>query len=389
MDFVSIISIALYLCTFFFGFQLGRDNLSPKYLKKRIRYVVWLYVFLCFGYMTGSDWRTYEQMFYGGNLITQNAAEFGFWNTFNFLSKIIDDYWIVVGILKAIYLYSFIRLAKIMTNQWPALIAVSLPLSLMYLLIDNPLRYMMAMIFVNFALPFLFKKKYLYFVLISLVGVSFHSTSIIVILLISLSYHFPNKVLDIKPGILAIIYIIFSLLLSGVSYLSEIQTKVNQLSVLYGFKDYDSYTINDNSSFFTIGSILTLFFGLYVIANISIIKQKYSWGPFVAKAALLYIFLQRATLLIPSGYRFLLPLSIFYALFFVIKSSSDFYVLIRMSPIVRKTILIIMTVTLVRSLYQEYVYIPYSNSIPYIIKGHLTFAERDYYNVKAADLRLK
>ena len=54
-----------------------------------------------------------------------------------------------------------------------------------------------------------------------------------------------------------------------------------------------------------------------------------------------------------------------------------------------KTILIIMTVTLVRSLYQEYVYIPYSNSIPYIIKGHLTFAERDYYNVKAADLRLK
>ena len=48
-----------------------------------------------------------------------------------------------------------------------------------------------------------------------------------------------------------------------------------------------------------------------------------------------------------------------------------------------------MTVTLVRSLYQEYVNIPYSNSIPYIIKGHLTFAERDYYNVKAADLRLK
>ena len=317
MDFITIISLLLYIGTFFIGLFLGRNPIKIKYKNARTLFIVWLYVFLCFGYMTGSDWRTYEEMFYGGNLIIKNVAEFGFWNIFDFLSQYIGDYWIVVGIFKCMYLYSFLRLAKIMTNQWPALIALALPLSLMYLLVDNPLRYMTALIFVNFALPFLLNRKYFYFLFISMIGVSFHSTCIIVILLISLSYYTSNRVLDIKPGILAIIYVLFSLLLSGVSFLSEIQTKVNQLSVLYGFKDYDSYTIQDNSSFFTIGSISTLFFGLYIIANISTIGQKFVWGPFVAKSALLYIFLQRATLLIPSGYRFLLPLSIFYVLFFV------------------------------------------------------------------------
>lgn len=390
MDLISYISVLLYLVTFIAGIRIGRVsrfNLKSNYANNI--YIAWLYIFLCFGYMTGSDWRSYEMMFYGDNNISINVAEFGFWHTFEILSRLIPDYWIVVGMLKCIYLYSFIRLTKKITVQWPSLIAFSLPLSLMYLLIDNPLRFMMAMTFVNFAIPFLLNGKLMIFLLLSLCGVSFHSTSIIVIMLFLLSYYMTNRVLEIKPSILAMIYIIFSILLSSVTYLSEIQTTINQLSVLYGFKDYGSYTIEDNSSFFTIGSFLSIFYGLYIIANLTVVRQKFVWGDFIAKSALLYIFLQRATLLVPSGYRFLLPLSVFYALFFVVESHSDFFLLKKGSVLIRKAVIVLMTITLVRTLYQEYVYIPYSNSIPYIITEHLPFHERDNYNIVAAEKRLK
>lgn len=51
--------MGIYILTFILGFYI--DQLSPiKYKKLRVLYIVWLFIFLCFSYTNGSDWRSYE-----------------------------------------------------------------------------------------------------------------------------------------------------------------------------------------------------------------------------------------------------------------------------------------------------------------------------------------
>ena len=149
------ISILLYLVTFGLCVWLDlKPNASNGFRKF---FIVWLYVFLCFGYMTGSDWRSYEPD-YGDSPMYYAITESVFYYCFFGLSKVIPDYWLAVGLLKMLYLHSFFKVVRSYTDKYLFVTAVVFQ-TLLFMLIDNPLRYMVALTCVNYGLYFYNTKR--------------------------------------------------------------------------------------------------------------------------------------------------------------------------------------------------------------------------------------
>ena len=75
----------IYIVTFLLGILL--DNIRVHRNVRRA-FIVWLYIFLCFGYMTGSDWRAYELQYQFVDYYYLNVTyEKGFYALFYFVKK--------------------------------------------------------------------------------------------------------------------------------------------------------------------------------------------------------------------------------------------------------------------------------------------------------------
>ena len=141
-----------YIVTIALGIflDLGKIRNSKNWTTYRNVYVVWLYVFLCFGYMNGSDWRDYEiQYEHIHSDIHYVTNEHAFYYLWYLISLVIKDYWVMAALLKAIYLTTVIKLTQKITPYWLATIGFLMPISLVFMLIQNPLRYMVALTVVN------------------------------------------------------------------------------------------------------------------------------------------------------------------------------------------------------------------------------------------------
>lgn len=379
MNFVSIISFIIYLTTFIIGFVLDNKNSSDKAKKW---YIVWLYVFLCFGYMTGSDWRGYE-LNYGSGYYRTMDTEFGFAIVNDFAARIGIDFWLFAGILKCAYLFATIRIIRLLTPYFTSCLAICMVTSLMFLLVNYPMRFTAGCTFLMFAAPYLFQKKILHFVSLSAIGVIFHNTVAIIILFFLLCYFIPDKFLRINKYVLSIIFIAFSILASNVENVAAIQNYVISYFVASGTRDFASYLIEDNNPFFTIGSLINVCLACFVFFIKDYFLNEDSKYKLILKFSIVSSFLFRILLIVPTGFRLTLPLSIFSAIIFV----SYFYKYNQ--NIIKYGIIALYLVTFGKDLYTSYVYIPYSNSIPYIVtQKHLPYSERSKYNYVEYEKRM-
>lgn len=371
MDFAQVFSFLLYIVTFIIGFVLDNKNSSDKAKKW---YVVWLYIFLCFGYMTGSDWRGYEAN-YGSGFHRTMDTEFGWAFINDFAARIGLDFWLFAGILKCLYLFATIRITKQLTPYFTSCLSICMVTSLMFLLVNYPMRFTTGCTFLMFAVPFLFQKKIWRFILLSAIGVIFHNTVAITILFFVLCYFIPDKFLRINKYVLSIIFIVFSILASNVGNVAAIQNYVISYFVASGTRDFASYLIEDNNSFFTIGSLINACLACFVFFIKDYFLEDDSKYKLILKFSIVSSFLFRILLIVPTGFRLTLPFSIFSAIIIV----SYFYKYNR--NVVKYGIIALYLVTFGKDLYTSYTYIPYSNSIPYIItQKHLPYSERSNYN---------
>lgn len=367
-----------YLLTFALGIILdfvNQDNSIVKSLRKI--YPLWLYVFLCFGYMTGSDWRQYELSY---NYIDADFhyyfGEQGFYYLFFLFHKIIPDYWITVAILKCIYLYTLIHLIKKVTPYWMSVACFMMQGSLLFILIDNPLRYMTALIFVNMAMAMVMEKKYFWGIALLIVSTAFHTSAIFLISIIP-AFIASTYIIKAKKWILLGLYVIVSVLMSNAVLVESIRQSVivHVMGIMEDMKDYSSYSVEDNSAFFTIGNIIKLFiFGMIVFTRDYICgrddKMEKVYG-----MAIIGCFLERFFLMIPTGFRLMIPFGLFSMVYMLY--------LLKNKHVFGLVFLLYLCVTLPRMLWNEYTFIPYSNSIPYIITGHLDYGQRSSHNYAA------
>lgn len=369
-DFFSYI---LYIGTFLTAFIL--NNKADSYPLKRV-FVIWLYIFLCFGYLTGSDWSAYE-IFYQKALASDSESishDIGFNFLFALFSSVITDFFLTLGILKCVYLTTLIKLLKKYTTNWLSTIAILFPVSLLYILIDNPLRFMIALIFVNLGLIMNFDSKkisYLFFFLAPL----FHVTSIVFItfpVMLKLS----KRISSVNIFILGISYIGIVFISSNASLIENIKNSVvGQILLVAEIKDYtQSYNVENEDAFFTLGSMIQiLIFFLVLSSKFFIIfdeKIKNFFG-----MTIFYFFVSKILVLIPTGFRLAIPFGYFYACYLAY--------LLSKKKLVGYLISLYLSLVMVKNITKHYVYLPYTNSIYHIItQDYASYSERSNYNLK-------
>lgn len=390
----SYLSLLLYVLTFIFGFWLD----SPAYrnnTKARRLYVIWLYIFLCFGYMTGSDWRNFETEFYDWNSIFNK--DYGYVYTINFLHHFIGDFWIIYDGFRCLYLFSVIVILKKLTPYWLTAISFLVSMSLLTLTIDTPFRFMIALTFLNFAILLIWKSKYIIAISLCAIAATFHGAIILVIPFVFLVK--TSFLLKLKNWILILLYILVVVFTANLDRITGLQIIVGLFLADHGFNSYSSYEAESGVNFLTFGLVLQIFVFVFVIITKSIVANKTNNGSIIANMAILGFYVSRFVIAIPTGHRlgwlFDLFLAVFFANLFCIKGcvekqkviDSTRNWILRNIRVLFLILVIYYGTTMTKTIVNHFAYIPYSNSIPYIIIGHKPYNERIYYNLKAYQQR--
>lgn len=379
MDFDTIFSFFLYIGTFLLGIRLDFADQNKKIIRQiRWLFVAWLYIFFCFGYMTGSDWRGYEldfqnmSSFNDRQRLGESNLEMGFWSVFYILKILIGDFFLVIGVLKILYLYSTISVIKKLTDKWLCSMSILMPMSSCFMLIDNPLRFMVALVFINISLVYLIDNKKLKALFFILLSVLFHNTCILFLLLLPFLNGY-KVILRFNNAIIFIAYLIVVYIFSGDTIVGQIAEQIKEQMLIMGGKNYSSYAETNSEAFFTLGSFINMvLMGGLLILRKDIVKMPN--GELMFACSVVYFFFFRIFIFIPSGFRIAVPFTYFLAAAFGTVITKKINILL-------KTIVIVFFVLLLsRKILVGYVYLPYSNSIPYIITEHKPYNERSQYN---------
>lgn len=361
----------IYIITFLLGILFDNIRVSRNV---RRSFVLWLYVFLCFGYMTGSDWRAYELQYQYVDYYYLNATyEKGFYTLFYFLKLFISDFFIALALLKCIYLYTIIRLFRQLTPFWISSISILLPISLLFMLVDNPLRFMTAVIILNIALRYLLNGYMKKFFMIAAFAPFFHITTIFIILILLL-IKFDEFILCRKKIVLVISFFIVSFVFSSTGPVSNLISQLIPQLELLGAKNFNSYLVEDNDAFFTVGSIMNVVLFIIIVSFKDYLIESNKYGKKIYASIIIYFFLFRVLLIVPSGFRLMIPLGYFLSIAVAM--------LLKKNNIVRFSFILYFTILMSKTLWQGYVYLPYSNSIWYILTEHKQYSERDNNNIK-------
>ena len=366
----EILSIALYV--FFFLGGVWVDKSKNKWLRRV--FVLASYIFMCFGYMTGSDWRSYE-LDYGVQDLGDIRVlyEPGYIFLITKLSNIIPDFWLALGLLKCLYFYTVISVFKKISTHWIACISLAMPVFTMFMIIENPLRFMIAMTVINIGLLMVLRGKKVLGVLFFLSAFLFHYTSV-VSLPVFLFYFARDKICAITAKPLIIVFFMTSIIMGSAGTVASLWGEANTILQLMGTKSYETYTVTSNSSFFTIGSLIDFILGAFLIySKERILRADKEYGRIIYTFSIAYIFMYRILLIVPTGFRLVIPIATFYV---------AAWVLLIQRKKIRTWYLVLTTAILIKTIYFSFSMIPYSNSIYYILTEHKPYSEREDYNFK-------
>lgn len=361
----------MYFFFFWGGFWVDKSN----NLQIRRLFIFLTYLFLCFGYMTGGDWVAYETDYYNPDLEEiKILSEPGYIFLITKIRLVIEDFFLALGFLKIFYLTTLIVLFRKVSSHWILCLSIAMPVFSLFVLIDNPLRFMIAMSFINIGIVWFLQKKWLLCSIFFIGSVFFHYTTAVSIPLLFF-YNLRYKICAFNERIVFITYIVFCLIIAATSIVSSLFEQSGNLLQLIGQRSYEVYAIDSNNSFFTIGSLISAFFASYMIfSKRDIINGNSQYGQIIYSFSILYIFLSRLLMIVPTGFRLAIPFAVFSVL--------SWSILLKKDRI--KVIYIVLTsLILFKTLYNSYSYIPYSNSLYYIMTEHKSSNERENYNLKA------
>ena len=336
-----------------------------------------VFIILCFGYMTGSDWRSYE-LIYDGEMTQGRYSlyELGFVRLLNVSHWIISDFWIFNALCKIAFLWSFVLMTKCYTDKVWTVVGASFVFSLLFMLIDCPMRFMMALTLVQLGI-FSFKagRKWMGWLLFA-VSVLFHVTSLIVVLFYG-SFFLFKRLINASNFLLLIVYIVFVVLPSIPAFFDFLYSRVSSISLFNRFMD--AYSDYDVQTYKTIG-----FWKNFVLGVILILSKKHILklknGEELFYFSYLYFALSGVLSCIPTGFRLGILNGFFSAITIVgLLFSHDYFPSIQ--SYIRIGALGALIVLLSHTVSNNWKYTPYSNSIPYIVFGHLPYSYRDTYNV--------
>jgi hypothetical protein len=341
---------------------------------------LYLIIFLCFGYMTGSDWRSYELQYIDLDISELNIVGFigepGYYLYMFFWKSLGVDFWTFFISTKTICLLAIIKQINKYSNEYfYSSFAYFLPLAGFFLFIDNPMRNLIAVTIFLYALPYLMKRKYFIYILISLTATFFHLSSFFVIffsfLLIS----------NFKSSIIIWSYLLFNTIFFVINT-ETLNTFIVNTAGLIPF--YERYVLNYfllgseyiQGSKFSLGFILKIISFIFILLARNKIENKI-FGKLIFNGAIIYLFLYTFGLNIPILGRF----QLYYVIFYAIANILVVDIFTENSRAYYWSYLFIATISLsFVNVTSKYVYIPYTNYIAYIGKDKPNYNYRSNYN---------
>ncbi len=344
---------------------------------------VYLCLFYCFGYMTGSDWRVYEDWYYSidfNRLFYDYYAEPGYYLFMLLFRSLGIGFWPYFILTKTVIfiiiyktIFDYCRESGYMT------LVYFLPWFGMYLLIDNPMRNCIAIAIFVVSVRYVIEHKFWKFLLCMLLAASFHFSAIVIILL----YPFLNH--NIKSWVYVVLFFLINILFADRGLV------INMINSTFGRIPYVQdkimgYLLLDSEfakgKLFSFGMLWQIGIFILMICYRDRITD-YIGGPkgrFVFNAAMFYMLFLRFGMTIEVFARIQLYFSVFLAIAVGLVLLSFDY---RSRIIYVCVLLMVSSYTCRSKITSSSVFVPYSNIVLYAIKGNFpSYSERYFYNYK-------
>lgn len=371
----------LYIIVFFLFFISDNFKNKNKFVYNVL--VTCVAIFFCFGYTCGSDWMDYEEAYNRKEWIG-NDLEIGLNIIFRFCGWLNIDFWIVNGICKLFFFYVQYKFISLFSDK-PMVVAGISVTTMCFMLISCPMRFMMAMAFLYIATMYYLERKWFYSILFLLIASLFHLSNIVIALVAITAILFSHPFGKIKSIWLLLSYLGLYFLLLTTNF-NDLLFQ-NFLLFLLDKEDLGSYAMSYGdrfsiTSFLSLGRIREIVsFVAIVYLKEYIFKVKY--GHIVFYFAILGLFISPIIMGMATMFR----LNIFFLTFANIALVLIlFESLIKNKQYVRlmKLFFVVLAFnSLVRTVSSDYSFVPYTNSIPYILTEHIPYSVRLNYNKNA------
>ena len=327
--------------------------------------------------MTGTDWRVYEDIYTHinfNNLFYNYFQEpgyyiymlpFRFFNidffVFFIFTKVICYIAIVSKLLTYCEKYKYIGLMYF------------IPCYGFYLFIDNPMRNLIAVSIILYAVKYLLERKPIQYFSIVIIAMTFHTSACIMIP----AYFYMHKALSTKKII--ILYIAINVVFANRTILALIISNIFG-SIPYIAGKINSYIESSNSEgagrVISLGFIIFFtFFVLLCFYKNQIYKIKN--GKLIWNGAITFLLLYRLATTIEVFMRF----QLFYMIFFVAGISYLTHFFTEQSKKIYISYLLVLAIIGYSRIFSTYRYIPYTNYLTYALKGEFpSYSYRSAYN---------
>ena len=225
----------------------------------------------------------------------------------------------------------------------------------------------------NIGLGYLLNGHTKKFLMIAVLAPFFHITTIFIVFILLL-IKFDNIIFRSKRLILIVLFFIVSFAFSSTGPVSNLISQLIPQLELLGTKNFGSYSVEDNDAFFTIGSMINAFLFIIIVSFRNyIVEHNQQYGKKIYSYIIIYFFLFRILLIVPSGFRLVIPMGYFLSIAVAM--------LLKKGNLLKLLFVSYFMLLMSKSLWQGYVYLPYSNSIWYILTEHKQYSERDNNNI--------
>lgn len=336
-------------------------------------------IFLCFGYMTGSDWREYELVY--NNLFTNisynNRMEIGYYFymlPFVFLGINFWSFFILTKII--LYSINVYFLKKFIPLKFYFAFFVFFCLFAMFEFIDNPMRNLIASTIYLFAIKSILDKDIKKYLIICFIAFLFHKSLIFMIPF----YFILNKSFKTKKVI--IYFVLFNIiLLVYSSQLIHVFKLVDLLSSYFSNRmntQISAYILSDNiNDKFTFGLLSRYLIFIILILSKDRIENFSKYGKVAFNASIITLYLHRLVLIWPITLRLSLPFSIL----FCVSIAMIISVYKRDLKYVYYSVLTFIYLGIAfTQITSSYKYIPYTNYLYYLGDDKPSYYYRSNYN---------
>ncbi|NLO71924.1 MAG: EpsG family protein [Porphyromonadaceae bacterium] len=368
----------IYLSVILFCLILAFFKL-PKFVENGA--LILIAVFLCFGYMTGTDWYNYE-IYYNNIDIAEKILknrESGYLIVQSFFSRIGVDFWVFHIAVKLLVFIALIYFLKIFDVNIFFFLVFFIPFAGFYLFIDCPFRNLIAFGFSLIAFRKLFENKHISFFVFTFLALLFHISALFLIFTYVI-YKRDFKVLFI----IITTVIIYSLAFNAKFIINKIYLPLIEISPVInarlGGYVVDSRYITDSIN---LGSFLRLFIILIMVIFKNIIVGESKFRLYIFNLGILYLILYPLGISMKVIQRIIIYISPFFVLgiLFLLKSFK-----IKSNRYLMGLFFVLFTFWQTYSLVTvDYRYVPYSNYLYHWVKKDFPSIEyrRDYNKKKS------